>query len=248
MNEVDVVILTWNDGDVLDAAVASAVAQQGVCTHVTVVDNGSTSPARIDDGRVRLIRSIENLGVGRGRNRGVAACAAPFVCFLDSDARLHAGALTRLLAPLLEDETIGLSAPVYAGQRPTASAGRAPTLLRKLQRALNQTELYEATPAQGTGRYWDVDFAIGACQLFRRSAFDAVGGLDGSAPFGPEDVDFCLRLRDAGWRVVQIADAACDHPARREFRGLATKRGVRHSVAVVRHLWRHRRTRARLAS
>ena len=198
MNEVDVVILTWNDGAVLDGAVASAVAQQGVCTHVTVVDNGSTSPARVGDGRVRLIRSIENLGVGRGRNRGVAACTAPFVCFLDSDARLHPGALAQLLAPLLEDETIGLSAPVYAGQPPTASAGRAPTLLRKLQRALNRTELYEATPAQGTGRYWDVDFAIGACQLFRRTAFDAIGGLDGSAPFGPEDVDFCLRLQDAG--------------------------------------------------
>jgi N-acetylglucosaminyl-diphospho-decaprenol L-rhamnosyltransferase len=248
MNEIDVIILTWNDGVVLDSAVASAVDQQGVRARVTVLDNGSTVPAHVGDARVRVIRSIENLGVGRGRNRGVAVCDAPFVCFLDSDARLHPGSLARLLAPLLEEETIGLSAPVFAGQQPSASAGRAPTLSRKLQRALNRTGLYAATPAQGIGQYWDVDFAIGACQLFRRDAFDAVGGLDDSAGFGPEDVDFCLRLQDAGWRIVQIADAGCDHPARRAFRGFVTKRGLRHSVAVARHLWRRRRTRLRVPS
>ena len=248
MNTIDVVILTWNDADILGAAVASAIDQQDVRVNVIVLDNGSEVPAHIDDPRVRVIRSLENLGVGGGRNRGVAACGSQFVCFLDSDARLHPGALARLLAPFVDDATIGLSAPVFAGQRPAASAGRAPTFSRKLQRALNRTDLYEETRGQGEGAYWDVDFAIGACQLVRRDAFDAVGGLDASARFGPEDVDFCLRLGNAGWRVVQIADAGCDHPARRAFRGLATKRGLRHSAAVLRHLWRHRRARPRVAS
>ena len=71
--------------------------------------------------------------------------------------------------------------------------------------ALNRTDVYARVPGQGTVAHCDVDFAIGACQVFRRAAFDAVGGVDDTAAFGPEDVDFCLRIRDAGWRVLQVA-------------------------------------------
>jgi len=237
---VDVVILTWNDGALLATAVDSALAQVGVEPVVTVIDNGSTPPAVVDDPRVRLVRSEVNLGVGGGRNRGTALGTARFVCFLDSDAVLHPGALASLLAPLVDDATVGLTAPVFTGQRPEASGGRAPTLWRKVLRGLNRTDVYETTPGQGDGPSWDVDFTIGACQVFRREAYDAVGGLDASASFGPEDVDFCLRLQGAGWRVLQVAGAGCDHPPRRAFKGLASARGLRHAGAVVRHLWRHR--------
>jgi N-acetylglucosaminyl-diphospho-decaprenol L-rhamnosyltransferase len=241
---IDVVILTWNDGEILDAAVQSALVQTGVDARVIVVDNGSDPPAVVTDPGVRLIRSEENLGVGGGRNLGTHAAEAPFVCFLDSDARLHPDALAQLVAPLLDDESVGVTAPVFTGQRPEASAGRAPTLRRKVARALNRTDVYERAPGQGTLDRCDVDFAIGACQVFRRVAFDVVNGLDESAAFGPEDVDFCLRIREAGWRVVQVAGAGCDHPPRRAFKGLATARGLRHARAVLRHFWRHRRRRS----
>jgi N-acetylglucosaminyl-diphospho-decaprenol L-rhamnosyltransferase len=101
---------------------------------------------------------------------------------------------------------------------------------------MNRTDRYRSTPGQGVGEWWTVDFAIGACQLFRREAFEVVGGLDESADFGPEDVDFCLRLGRVGWSTVQVRGAGCDHPPRRAFRGLATRRGLRHSLAVLRHL------------
>jgi len=245
---IDVVILTWNDGALLDAAVRSALTQTGVDAVVTVVDNGSTPPAVVTDDRVRVIRNDENLGVGGGRNVGVRATRAPFVCFLDSDARLHAGALADLVAPMVDDDTIGLTAPVFDGQPPEASAGRAPTLGRKIARALNRTDVYERMPGQGVDARCEVDFTIGACQVFRRDAFEAVDGLDDSAAFGPEDVDFCLRLRAAGWRIVQVTAAGCDHPPRRAFKGLATLRGLRHGSAVLRHLWRHRRARAEVSA
>ena len=94
--------------------------------------------------------------------------------------------------------------------------------------------------ATGEAATWSVDFAIGACQLMRRVAFEGVGGLDESYFYGPEDVDFCLRLRDAGWEIVQAGDARCIHPPRRRNRKVLTRRGVAHGWAVVRHLARHR--------
>jgi GT2 family glycosyltransferase len=242
VNRCDVVVLTWNDDpEMVDTAVASALGQRGCDVRVLLIDNGSAPPARPSpDDRVVLLRNEENLGVGGGRNLGVSTADAPFVCLLDSDARLHDGTLERLLRPLLDDPTIGLTAPVFTGQRPEASGGKAPTLRRKIARGLNRTDVYARTPNQGLGGCWDVDFVIGACQVFRRSVFDAVGGIDDSAAFGPEDVDFCLRVRAAGSRVVQVANAGCDHPPRRAFKGLTSMRGMRHSAAVLRHLWRYR--------
>ncbi len=183
--------------------------------------------------------------MGGGRNQGARVGDAEFVCFLDSDARLLPDTLARLVAPLVDDDTVGLAAPVFTAQAPEASAGRAPTFGRKVARALNRTDVYARTPGQGRDDVADVDFAIGACQVFRRRAFDAVDGLDDSAAFGPEDVDFCLRVRAAGYRIVQVADARCDHPPRRAFKGLATTRGMRHGWAVARHLWRHKRSSSR---
>jgi N-acetylglucosaminyl-diphospho-decaprenol L-rhamnosyltransferase len=237
---IDVVILSWNDGDLLQHAVASALASERVDVSVLVVDNGSDPPARVvDDPRVRLVRNDENRGVPGGRNQGASASTAPYVCLLDSDARLLPDCLSALHAALVAESDVGVAAPVFTGQAPEASAGRAPSVARKVARGLDLVSAYASTPRHDQ-RQWEVEFAIGACQLVRREAFESVGGLDDRYLFGPEDVDFCLRLRQKGWRVVQVADAHCDHPPRRAHRRLLTRRGLAHSWALVRHYWRHR--------
>jgi GT2 family glycosyltransferase len=238
-SRVDVIVLAWNDGDLLDGAVASALASIGVDVEVLVVDNGS-EPAVVPprDPRVRVIRNTTNRGVAPGRAQGIESSTSPVVCLLDSDARLTPDCLGRLVATLA-NPTVALAAPVFAGQPVEAGAGRAPTTARKVARALGITDRYAPVPRGVDDEVWDVDFAIGACQVIRRAAYDEVGGLDESIFYGPEDVDLCLRLRDAGWRVVQV-DALCEHPARRRHRKVLTRRGLAHAREVVRHLWRHR--------
>lgn len=238
---VDVVILTWNDGDLLAQAVASALGSEDVDVAVIVVDNGSQPPAEVPAG-VRLLRSEENLGVSRGRNRGVRAGTSPYVCLLDSDAFLHPAALAALIRVVGQDD-VGLAGPVFSEQAPEDSGGAAPTLGRKLSRVLGRTSSYASVRPEGSTT-WDVDFVIGACQVFRREAYLAVGGIDERWFYGPEDADFCLRLRNAGWRVLQTSDARCDHPPRRRNRHLLTRRGLAHGKAVVEFLWRHRHYRS----
>lgn len=244
---VDVVILTWNDGPLLDAAVASALASTGVDVHVIVVDNGSAPRATVpDDPRVTLVRNVANRGVAPGRNQGAARGTAPFVCFLDSDARLLPSTLAQLVAPVAGDGRVALAAPVFTGQPAEASAGRAPSLSDKALRLLEVRSTYR--PVANDGLLWDVDFAIGACQLVRRTAFEEAGGFDETYFYGPEDVDLCLRLRESGLRVVQVRDAGCHHPPRRRNRKILTKRGMLHAQAVARHLWRHRAFTRRVAA
>lgn len=243
---VDVVVLTWNDGVLLTAAVESALASDGVETRVTVVDNGSAPPAAVpEDRRVELVRLEENRGVAAGRNLGVRHGAAPFVCLLDSDARLTPTTLSALVSYLESHDDVALVVPWFHDQSPEASAGRAPSLRVKLARVLGRTSEYVGTRRAGA-MAWDVDFGIGACQVFRREVFDAVGGIDERYFYGPEDVDFCLRIREAGWRIVQVAGARCWHPPRRRYRRTLDPRTLRHAGAVARHLWRHRRFRSRV--
>jgi len=236
---VDVVILTWNDGDLLQTAVGSALASEGASVNVFVVDNGSEPPAAVGSPGVRLVRNAANAGVAPARNQGAALGSAPFLCFLDSDAELAPHSLRRL-ADALDDPTIAVAVPVFDGQPPEASAGRAPSLRVKLERGLGRRSTYLPTDRPAGAEQWDVEFGIGACQMIRRSVFDEVGGLDGSIFYGPEDVDFCLRVGAAGHRVVQVARADVRHPPRRAFRQPLTARGLRHGWSIVRHLWRHR--------
>lgn len=238
---VDVVILTWNDAKQMLRAVDSVFASDGVAPNIYVVDNGSEPPAEPPlTSQLHVIRLTSNLGVAAGRNRGARQGSAEYVCFLDSDATVESSTLRRLIDPLLTDPAIALSAPVYAGQRPEQSAGRVPGLGRKLVRALGLTDSYAATRRRDAP-CWDVGFAIGACQVFRRSAFAEVGGLDERYFYGPEDVDFCVRLRAHGHRVVQVGSATCCHAPRRHSRSFFTPRGLRHTVAVARFLWEQRR-------
>ncbi len=240
---VDVVILTWNDGGIEQDAIDSVHSSTGVRPVVIVVDNGSDPPAapRLPHRQDDLVRLHQNLGVARGRNIGARSGTSDLICFLDSDAVLHPNTLSILAEVVRSDPTIALSAPVFDDQDPTDSGGRAPTLGRKLQRVSGRTSAY----ASGTshGGVIDVDFAIGACQLVRRDLFEQVGGLDEIFFYGPEDADFCMRLRLAGWRVVQVPAAGCEHPPRRRNRRLLTARGIRHGAAVLRFLWRYRNYR-----
>jgi N-acetylglucosaminyl-diphospho-decaprenol L-rhamnosyltransferase len=241
VDQVDVVILTWNDGHLLEEAVQSALASVDVEVRVLVVDNGSEPAASVPpDPRVRVVRSDRNLGVAAGRNRGIRECSGRVVCLLDSDARLHPNTLSVLLHRLDDSDRVGMVVPVFDDQAPEASAGPAPTLTVKMQRLLGRRADYRSVVPEGAPE-WDVDFGIGACQLFSRHVYDAVGGIDERYFYGPEDVDFCLRIREASWRIIQVRAAGCIHPPRRRFRRKLDVRTIRHAGAVVRHLWRHRR-------
>ena len=81
----------------------------------------------------------------------------------------------------------------------------------------------------------------GACQLVRRSVFDAVGGYDEQLPLNFNDVDFCLRILDRGYRIVQAAAAEMFH-----FEGISKEilTGARltkpDETQEFRSRWRHR--------
>lgn len=235
---VDVVILTCNDGALLRTAIESVLRSESVITNVVVVDNGSADPAEVSD-LVTLIRLEENRGVAAGRNIGIRSGSADLVCVLDSDAELGPWSLWNLCEELTRTAA-AVAVPCFVDQKPTASAGAAPTLGDKVRRVMGKTNEYRPQGSHPNGSSWAVDFGIGACQLFRREVYEEVGGIDESFFYGPEDVDFCLRIKQAGHDVVQVSGHEVLHPPRRIHRKPITRRGLAHAWAVTRYYSRHR--------
>lgn len=97
-------------------------------------------------------------------------------------------------------------------------------LLRRYTPGLRAPEV----PA-GAAPHW----VNAACLLLRRQAYAAVGGFDEGYHMYCEDVDLCLRLQNAGWRLVRADAATVVHGARR-----ASRRDPRHFLWHVQSLWR----------
>jgi GT2 family glycosyltransferase len=93
----------------------------------------------------------------------------------------------------------------------------------------------------------EVEYVLGACQLFTAEAQAAAGEIDPRIFFGPDDVDWCLRIRRSGLRVVYHPAATVVHGYRRSSAARPASRiALRQLAAFARFQWTWRRQRARL--
>ncbi len=248
---LSVVILTWNSCALLDACLAALpAATASLASETIVIDNGSTDGtvewlARRTD--VITILNRRNRGVAPARNQGIRAARGAFLALLDDDTVAAPGALAALVAHLKTTPEVGLAGPKLVGAdgHLQYSCRRFPTLLDKLLRRL--PERFGGAVADDVElRWWDhasvraVDYVIGACQVIRRSALDEVGLLDERIFYGPEDVDLCLRLQRAGWRVDYVPQAVVMHLERRVTRKLLSALTARHLQGLGYYFWKHR--------
>ncbi len=248
---VSVVILTWNSASAIEACLTSLPAGLTVSHEVIVVDNGSQDQTlavlRSRFPHVQIIANPSNRGVAPARNQGIRRARGEYLLILDDDTLVHPSAVDHLVQVLDSQPEVGLCGPklVDAEGRLWLSCRLFPTLLDKLgrrfpsaltRRAARRAEL--ADWAHDTLR--PVDYVIGACQLIRRRALDEVGLLDERIFYGPEDVDLCLRLYQAGWQVVYQPAAVVTHAEQRIARSVFSRLGWKHLRGLAYYFWKHR--------
>jgi GT2 family glycosyltransferase len=213
--DVDVLVVTWNTAQLTADALRRLLdTDQGVNLRVLVHDNAS------EDGTAALLADrvpeadvqpgSANLGFAAGVNLLLARSRAPWLFVLNSDAWPDPGALARLVEAAHQHPGAGLVAPrleTPAGDL-ELSALAAPSVATAWAMALGAPHWApgwaERRLLPGAWRHdvaREVDWAVGAAWLLRREAVDAVGRLDETLFMYGEDVEFCLRLRRAGWSV-----------------------------------------------
>jgi N-acetylglucosaminyl-diphospho-decaprenol L-rhamnosyltransferase len=209
--EVDVVVVAYRSGDTLRGCVEPLAALPHI--HVTVVDNAcpDDSTATVADLAVEIVRSPRNGGFSYGCNLGAARGSAPYVLFLNPDARIDEAALERLAGVLRDDPATGLAAPKILDEDGSLSYSlrRYPRLRSTYAQALFLHRLWPlATWTDELIRDHDAyerpgtpEWVSGACMLVRRSAFAAIGGWDERFFLYCEDTDLCVRLWETGHAV-----------------------------------------------
>jgi hypothetical protein len=181
---------------------------------VLLIDNGSNDNT-IDLAKnisERLDVDIVELGSNKGttfpRNIGLRKSRGEIVCILDSDAILKAVNFKEIQS-ILEDKTVGIVAPklILPDGAIQNSVKKFPALFHKL---IKIPRIIFKIKGKDRDHYADfpfhdiknVDMAISACWFFRRDLLDQVGLLDEKIFYSPEDVDFCLRVRKTGKKII----------------------------------------------
>jgi GT2 family glycosyltransferase len=151
-------------------------------------------------------------------NEAVAETTSPFVLLLNDDTEVVYDDWLEAMVGYAQDERVG----AVGGQLvyPDGTIHSAGMLLGARTIAENR---YHRRPelTRGYGNRaqlpQDLSAVVGTSMLVRRTAFDEVGGLDTSFPVAYNDVDFCLKLRRAGWRVLYVPDGILLHQGSASF-------------------------------
>ncbi|MDE6805501.1 MAG: glycosyltransferase family 2 protein [Muribaculaceae bacterium] len=251
---LSIIILTCNQRDFtlrLLHSMEGWLRASGNDVEVILVDNGSTDSTSEsirawlrESGitNLRLIEAGENIGVARGRNLGLKAARGEVLMLLDNDTVADGRVYDELCRYVEDTPACGIAAPaLYSPDGELqASAKPYPSPWLKLRHVLSPGRESAAERAELANPH--PYYVIGACQVFRRDVLGKVGLLDEDIFYGPEDCDFCIRVRKAGFTIDYLPQLRLTHDWRRATRRspLGTL-GRRHLKALLRFWMRHPR-------
>ena len=174
---------------------------------VTVVDSGSTdgTPDMVEDEfpAVRLLRH-DNIGFSAANNLVLRQTHAEAVLLLNPDTEVYAGTLDAALARLRSDERIGMvgvKLVTESGELDHACKRSFPTPLSALAHFTGVGGSQYRAAHLGDDEPGEVDAVNGAFMLCQTTAVREVGLLDEGYWLYMEDLDWCHRFWDAGWKV-----------------------------------------------
>lgn len=225
---ISVVIVNYNAGELLFESVATALAQ---AEQVIVVDNDSSDTSMDmlakkfpEERRLVLHYAGNNLGFAGGCNLGANIADQPNLLFLNPDCLLGEGSLQRMLDVLNSDSTIGMVGGLLTNLDGSEQGGGRRAMLtpwRAFVRAFGLHRFSRRWPKLFFDFHLhsqplpespvEVDAISGALMLVRKAAIDNVGLWDEEYFLHCEDLDWCIRFRQKGWKIVFVPNAKVMH-------------------------------------
>ncbi|RLC85667.1 MAG: glycosyltransferase family 2 protein [Chloroflexi bacterium] len=249
MLDLSVVIVNWNVRDLLRRCLLSILASSQTCKfEIIVVDNASTDGSvemvRAELPAVHLIANTENRGFPAANNQGLAIARGRYVLLLNPDTEVVGDALATMVAFADAHPDVGMIGPqlLYADGSVQSSRRRFPTLATGF---LESTWLERYAPRRLLERYefldqpddvvQDVDWLYGAALMARREAVEQVGPMDEGYFMYSEELDWCRRFRDTGWRVVYLPAAQIVHHEGKSSEQVVAARHIHFQTSKVRY-------------
>lgn len=215
---VAIVVLNWNNAQDTLACLTSLAALDYPRCKILVVDNGSTddSVARIRDSfpQVTILETGENLGYAGGNNTGIRHAlehGADLVCILNNDVTVEPGFLAPLVSALKGRPDVGIVTPLVAEQACASRIWALGSAVNWRNAAVTRGHAGEPVASWFQHTPFEVDIASGTAMLVRAEVFQRCGLLDEEFYLYYEESDWCLRVRQAGYRVLAVPASLVRH-------------------------------------
>jgi GT2 family glycosyltransferase len=210
MSDLSVVIPTFDTAAMTLRCCRAVLDTMPRATELIVADDGS------GDGTAELLaREVPDVRIVRlESNRGFASAAnaGRVIVLLNSDALVENGTLPALLGAFDADPSLGVAGAQLLNEdgTPQWSGGPTPTLLWMVGVVSGAGHLARTFRREGNPRR-ELDWVSGAAMAFRREVWNIAGPLNERFRFYCQDLEFCIRARDAGWRVRVVPEARVTH-------------------------------------
>jgi len=226
-SQSSIVIVNYKTPALCIDSLQSLQALSGSSASILVVDNASNDGSldKINQAitenswnAASIIESQSNNGFSSGNNIGINASSTEFVLLLNSDTIVRPGTIEMLFKTLQENPQMGMASP-----RLEWPDGSSQESCFRFHRPINELIRSAASgPITSLLKQYEVPLRVSdeisfpewtsfACVLIRRQVFEDIGLLDEEFFMYFEDVDFCKRAREAGWRIIHNPEAHVVH-------------------------------------
>ncbi|MBK7256575.1 MAG: glycosyltransferase [Ignavibacteriae bacterium] len=241
--DLSVIIVNYNVRQFLENALTSiGRALEGLTGEIIVVDNasddGSAAMVRAKFPAVRLIESAENLGFARANNLALREARGRHLLLINPDTIVQEDTCRVMVDFLDAHPEVGLAGckilnPDGSFQLPCRRSF--PTPWVAFTKTVGLSSLFPRS--RMFGRYnltyldpdasYEVDAVSGSFMMLRREVYEKIGGLDEAFFMYGEDLDWCYRVKQAGWSVSYVHTTRIIH-----FKGESTRRSNLDEVRV----------------
>lgn len=249
MVQTTIVVVTRNREKLLKKCLDSLTANITTDYEIVVVDNASEDNTQKILSKYKNVTRIinkNNIGVAAARNKGAAKANGKYIIFLDDDTYLKKGvSFQKIINYLKKNKQVGLVGPkiLYPNGHVQESARSFPTPLAVIWRG---TILYKLLPNISFYKNYIlkdadlshtqvVDWVMGACQIIDKDIFIKVGKYSEKYFFGWEDIEFCYRLKNMGFKVIYFPYVEVIHYYQRESaKGFMSRAKLEHLKSIFR--------------
>ncbi|HOV98500.1 MAG TPA: glycosyltransferase family 2 protein [Bacteroidota bacterium] len=234
--DVSIVIISWRMRDYLYNCLKTIYEfTNGVTFEIIVIDNnsqdGTSEMIKMHFPQIILISNSENRGVAPARNQGILKAKGNYILIMDADMVLVENSIQKMYDFMEKTPSCGVVGCKLVDKnfQLQYSCKRFPTINSFIFRRLefipkikkSKTLYYHIMQDWDHNEIREVDYIIGACQFIRSKAIKEVGLYDDKIFYGPEDIDFCLRLWKNNWKVYYYPNTTMIH-----FEQRVTKKNI----------------------
>ncbi|MDR1951360.1 MAG: glycosyltransferase family 2 protein [Bacteroidales bacterium] len=218
--KIAVVILNWNGKNFLEKFLPNVIEHSADKAEVIVADNASTDNSveflKQNFPNIRLIQNAENGGFSKGYNDALKHVEADYLVLLNSDIEVAPNWIQPVIDLMESDKNIAVCQPKirsYCEREKFEYAGAAGGFIDRFGYPFCRGRIFD-TLETDNGQYDDVCeifWATGAAMFVKASIYREFGGLDEDFFAHMEEIDFCWRVKNAGYKVMYCPNSVVYH-------------------------------------